>query len=198
MRMQWFKALTLDDFGECTALWLEGKLPHMPTSHYCASVSPETVRLTPVLARLNRSGLFVTTQSQPACTPERRDLGGVADYQRAAVMGFVPPKALMHLLKRTSQFGAALNVRVSSPGSKAVRSMQLVTRHKGRDLTRFGYVLSRKDIAEHFGGVPGWGDHPGLSRSVITALQGCYQVSIMDFEWGRNGLLWPMLEAFAS
>lgn len=200
MVMQWTEARTLRDFGQCTALWLEEKLPHMPTSHYCASVSSETQWLVPVLAVLNRSGKFLTTCSQPACLPGRRPYGGIKSHQRAAVMGFVPPVALEHLLLSLRRMRETFDIKVSIPGAKAGRDTQLVSQHNGNNAGHFGLVLSREEIAEQYGPVllPGWDDHPGLHPDVIAALQRCYQVSIVDQLWGRNSQLWPRLRAMAS
>lgn len=191
--MTWTRARTLDDLGACTALWLRGELPHMPTSHYCESVSPETKRLIPILAELNLSGKFITTFSQPGCIPLRRGYGGIMERQRAAVMGFVPPDAIANTYKVLESL-PNVDLKVSRPGSPSGRQTQLVSQNKGRDITWCGHVLSQEEIAEHYGPVPGWDDHPGLDPMVISSLQGSYQVSVVDLLWGRNHALWPALQ----
>ncbi len=196
MVMQWTEARTLRDFGACTALWLEGKLPHMPTSIYCGdSINPETTRLVPLLAKLNRTGMLFTTQSQPACNAQHRAYGGAAEQQRAAVMGFVQRENIKVVVDRLRAYGDDLSLKVSPPGAKQARSTLLASRHKGRDLTRFGFVLSPRQIAEQFGGVSGWDDHPGLHPDVIVGLQQCYQICVVDQVWGRNSKLWPALQS---
>ena len=193
MTIQWTGAVTLRDFGECMALWLEGKLPHMPTRSYDESVGAEGAGLVPLLAALNRSGKFITTNWQPACTRGHRPYGGIMQVQRAAVMGFVPADAIEQVQGLVSELGGDVDVSIQPPHSNTRKAHQLASQNDGRDITWFGYVLNPAEIARDYGGVRGRRDLPGLRLSIIAGLQRCYQVSIVDQVWGRNEVLWPAL-----
>jgi hypothetical protein len=190
----WTDAHSLNTFGEYTAQWLEGQIDHMPTRVHYKEVHAETARLVPFLAAANRSGSFITTDSQPGCALHRRTWGGMYNVQRAAVMGFVPPSAIDRVRKTLIQTG--IQVRVAPPGSASRHEMLLVSRHEGRDVTWYGEVLSREEIARNYGGVPGHLEMPGLHVKVIRALQNCYQVMVADGMWARN-VLWPALQELA-
>lgn len=62
----WAQANSLEDLGEATARWLEGRISYHPC--YGGDADPETASLVQHLALYNRGGL-VTTFSQPAETP---------------------------------------------------------------------------------------------------------------------------------
>ena len=195
--MSWAEARTLADMGQCVALWLEQKLPHMPTSIHCDVVSTETLRLVPVLARLNRSGRFITDCSQPACSPTDQSYGGFRPWQRAAVMGYVPAGAI-HQIRQLLGSTPGLDLKISLPGAPHSESTQVsCLTTSGAEVRLFGGVLSRREIALHYGPIPGWNDHPGLDPAVIGALQAAYQVSVVDQRWGRNSTLWPTLDQLA-
>jgi uncharacterized protein DUF6919 len=76
----WSEAKTLEDLGEVTARWIEGRVSFHPC--YCADIDTETRPLQEKLAYFNRNGL-VTTFSQPA---EQLDEEGYS--QRACVEGY--------------------------------------------------------------------------------------------------------------
>ena len=187
----WTEARTLTGFGHCVALWLEGSISHMPTRAYCASVSAETAPIVPLLARLNRSGKFITQYSQPSCTPDNTEYVGSMPLQRAALQGFVPATAIRQVCRLLISLDD-VEFKVADPGSSSRRSRQLVSKKGNRNITWFGNVLSPAEIAENYGGT-GASDCPGLQQAVIRALQSAYQVSFFDGKWGRN-VLWPALE----
>lgn len=192
----WTSARTWRDFGECTAQWLERRIGNMPTYSHVLEFCDETRDLVPLLALLNRSAIIVTRFSQPACTPDNRPMGGIMSWQRAAVMGFVPSEAIGRV--RTALTLKDVELQISPPGGNSAPSTLLVSRRRGRNITWFGYVLNPAEIARDYGGARGRSDLPGLRRSVIAALQGCYQVTAVDQEWGRNTVLWPALEQLTS
>ena len=193
-QMTWTAARTLDDLGECVALWLERRLPHMPTSYYCDDVGRETTHLVPTLTRLNRSGKFITECSQPACTPNKRAYGGERPWQRAAIMGYVPSRWLPAVRRQLSGL-SGVELHITPPGAPHQDATMVSCLTQTRTPIRlFGYVWSPAEVAEHFGGIPGWDDHPGLHRTVIGDLLGCYQVSVVDTVWGRNDVLWAALQ----
>lgn len=196
--MSWTAARTLADLGACTAAWLRGRLPDMPVSMYCQGVGAETARIVPVLAALNESGLFVTTASQPGCTPLKRAYGGDQPWQRAAIMGFVPAWSMQHVVSALRCLEGVC-VQACAPGATARLATQVSCRSaSGHEVRLFGSVLSAPEIAEHYGPVPGWEDHPGLHPRLIAQLQAAYQVSVIDLRWGRNSMLWPALSRLAA
>ena len=197
MDLLWTRAQTFADFGECMALSLEGRLLSMPTQAPPNAVTPGSDRLHSLIARLDRSGRLVVTHWQPACTRQSRPYGGIVATQRAGVMGFVPPDAIAHFRDMANSLGAEVDVQIGLPGGPAREANRLVSRNaQDQGVLWFGYVLSGADIARNYGGVLGDSRRPGLSWSVIAALQGCYQVSVVDTQWGRNslwGALAPLL-----
>ncbi len=73
----WYDAKTLLEFGEATALWLEGNIGSMPTAAYYSHPNNESMPLLPYINPLNRA--LVSNFSQPACTAALRPLGGIMD-----------------------------------------------------------------------------------------------------------------------
>jgi hypothetical protein len=196
--MQWTEAATLTDIGECFARYLEGSLPYTPS---LARFFPETVPLVPLLARLNRSGKVITSCSQPACTPDDRSWDGLMAWQRAAIDGYVAPNYIGEVASLLGAIGCELSV--SPPGALQRLATMLASRdpkssHPDGDMSYFGYVHSQEEIAEFYGSkhTP-WDDCddiPGLHPDGIKLLQDCYQISVVDPEWGRNSVLWPALQ----
>jgi len=183
-RKRWASAHTLADLGNLTALWLEGEIASQPG--YAANCGPaeETADLVPVLAALNRSG-YVTDASQPGY-----DEGGW--QQRAAVEGFTTPDVAEHL--RTVAQDARLFVRLqcASRWRNHYAHAITVTRNGGRPYTRFGVQLSRRQIRDaHLG-------YGACRPDVVRALCGALRVTVVDFEWGRDDALWPVLAQFAE
>lgn len=76
----WEDARTLEELGEATAKWIEGKVLFHPC--YAGTIDDETESIVETLAFFNRNG-FVTTFSQPA-----RALDDCGYSQRACVQGF--------------------------------------------------------------------------------------------------------------
>lgn len=79
----WTDCRTLDDLGECTALWLEGRIARMPAYGGPVDYDDFVPGAVAILAAVNRAG-YVTTNSQP----------GTARYGTTAdVHGFTYPGA---------------------------------------------------------------------------------------------------------
>lgn len=187
----WTDARTLEDVGLCIADWLERKIDPMPTCARYERVSAETARLVPLLTALNRSGLFITTSSQPGCTPNDRWWGGAMPFQRAGIVGFVPAKAIARVRAALKQ--DKLCLCVAPPGTNSPHAKIPVSCRRAVATAHFGYTLSASEIARDYGGVLGDPALPGLNVRVIRVLQGCYQVTAVDRRWGCNSLLWPAL-----
>ena len=61
-----------------------------------------------------------------------------------------------------------------------------------QETTWFGGAMSRADIEDEdtsFGAC-----HPDAIKAIFSG----WQVTIVDPEWGRNDVLWPVLEGFAK
>ncbi len=67
-----------------------------------------------------------------------------------------------------------------------------VTLAGDQENTWFGSSYTRGDIEDDQAGY-------GICRpGAIEALCAAWQVTIIDPEWGRNDVLWPVLESFAA
>lgn len=201
----WAQARSLAHVGELTARWLEGRITHQPG--YCdpepgeePGPDPETEPIRHLLAACCRAG-YVTTGSQPGTAGPAAGVPG----QRAAVEGLCDAAAWASLgpLAR----GAGLIVIAHDPSSPARRTRAdgrccrwcarrpgavPVTRLDGRDVTWFGARRTRRDLRDvHVG----FGEcHPDAVREVCAAVQ----VILVEREWGRNEVLFPLLERWAA
>jgi hypothetical protein len=188
-RKAWKSARTLEDLGELTAQWIEGKIGEQPAYHGTTDIeSPEMV---PVLAALNRAG-YVTIQSQQGSDGPGYD--GAHWVQRAAVEGFAS-----HELAQRIWDAAPLNlhvidlcndhlprVRVSS------RYAWTVTYRNREPCTSFGHHLSRRHLRDaHVG-------YGSLAAAAQDALCSAHQVTVIDLEPGRRDLLWDFLSGFCA
>jgi len=183
-REQWAAARTLADLGELTARWLEGDLASQPAYQAGCGPDPETERLIPVLAQMNRAG-YLTSGSQPGYR-----IGDEKSDQRAAVEGFAAQGTALRLIGTAQR--AALRVVAYPPSMMPRRRVRYddavpVTRYRGDDATWFGAARPRRDIRSP---VVGYGI---CRKEAVRSLCGAWQVTIIDPEWGRNDLLWDAL-----
>ncbi|MEW2578372.1 DUF6919 domain-containing protein [Streptomyces syringium] len=184
-RRRWEGARTLPDLGELMALWLEGSLLSRPGPDFTGAIQPdpETTRLVPVLAGLNRAG-FLTDDSQPGEIGPGFD--GLTWEQRAWVDGFVADAGLASRICEVGE-RAGLRVVVHVRGRQTLlvpRGGEVVTRRGGGDYTRAGIRMPDDHLAQVFEGC-----HPDAVRAVCEARQ----VTVFDPVWGRNDVLWPTL-----
>jgi hypothetical protein len=185
-RETWATARTLSGLGELTAQWLEGRIASTPG--YYGGPDEETIPLVPVLARLNRAG-FVTDTSQPGCTEESRRLGLIE--QRAGVQGYVPPELGGQLYDAAE--AADLLIVTCRPDEVPRRRYHYdrditVTKVAGRHFTGFGVRIPRRHIRDrHIG-------HGVCSREAVNALCSAWQVTFIDPMYGREALLWDVLD----
>ena len=183
----WQSARTLADLGELTARWLEGTLASQPG--YCGpSDVDDPERLVPLLARLNRAG-FVTTGSQAGEFGRGRD--GADGQQRAAVEGFATGAALVRF--SDAAHDAGLLAVAYDPASLfrwryGYRDSIAVTARAGRNYTWFGVRIPRRHIRDS------WTGYGMCHRDAVKALCGAWQLTLVDPEWGRPGVLWETLE----
>jgi hypothetical protein len=176
----WASARTVADLGELTAQWIEGTLSSQPG--YCGPSDIEDPAMIPVLATLNRAG-FKTTASQAGET-------GPGWEQRAAVEGFASRETARLLFN--AAWDAGLFAIAHDPASLPRwryrhRQAVTVTTVNGRGFTRFGVHLPRRHIRD------GWIGCGICHPDAVRALCQAWQVTVIDPEWGRAGLLWPVL-----
>jgi hypothetical protein len=180
---RWAAARTLADLGELTAQWLEGRLPYNPAY---GNPAPETSGLIPVLAAANRAG-FVNHQSQPG---EPLDEQGSA--QRANVSGYCTPEGFARLMAAAS--GADLIITAAraldASEERKFGPFFTITLDAGEEFTWDGIALSRSILDDSYG----WDCHPAAVDELFSA----WQVTLIDPVWGRNDVLWPVLQAFAD
>lgn len=184
-REQWAGARTLADLGELTARYLEGDLAGHPA--YWGRPDEETTPLIATLAAANRAG-FVTECSQPGQALALGVRGGWWQ-QRAAVSGWVDPATaslLEGLVRGTDQL-----LMVAGPVGwrRDYRDAVVCTEVNGYPITRFGGRPSLREIRAIWG---------VCSREARGQLCGDDFVSIIDLAWGRNDVLWPLLDRFAA
>ena len=179
----WLTARTLADLGELTAQFIEGKIAYSPT--HGAPVDPETAGLVPVLAAANRAG-FVTHQSQPGMPLDEH-----GSAQRANVSGYATPGAFSRLMAAAS--GADLIITAGralddSP-QRDFGPFFCITMDEGEEYTWDGIGMTRSALDAFYG--------PDCHPAVVSDLLAAWQVTLIDPVWGRNDVLWPVLEAFA-
>jgi hypothetical protein len=66
----------------------------------------------------------------------------------------------------------------------------VVTLNCETENTRFGGLASRSLLREMY--------EEDLHQDAVQAMCDAWQVTIIDPEWGRNDVLWPMLGEFAG
>lgn len=190
----WFRASILSDLGRLTADWLQGRNLYLPA--YAATCpDPETRELIPALAAANRAG-YVTNSSQPGHDPET-GFDGWQWQQLAAVSGFCDEHTAATLLAMT-EHTTGLVAYTWPPGSKRRSDLHDVPATIRQDPasgdiwvnTVFGPPLSRREVRSIYRG--------DLPRPAIKALQGAWQVTLFDPDYGRNDRLWPLLEQWAA
>jgi hypothetical protein len=176
---RWRAARTLTDLGELTAQWLNGAIAYTPT--YCGPES-ETTPLIPVLAACNRAG-FVTTHSQPG---EALDEHGGA--QRADVSGFASSKTFARLMAAVADADLIITA-ARAAADEDLGPFINITLDEGDEFTWDGGAMTQRQIEAAYRK-----DCP----DAVEALCRAWQVTLIDPQWGRNDVLWPMLARFAG
>lgn len=178
----WREARTFEDVAVLTAHWLRGHLLWNPNGH-AGGPDPETSPLAEILAAANEAGIL-TEGSQPGELAEHH---GLPWRQRAFVTGFVADAALAQALCAQAA-EAGLIVRAYRPGSRVdengERDAVDVTRWGARVNTGMGNRASRRAVRRIF-----LGCHP----QAVRAVTGAWQITVIDPEWGRDTVLWPLL-----
>ncbi len=183
----WSSTSSLQDLGDLTALYLEGKIASQPGYQPGTGPDEETQPHIATLAAVNRAG-FVTTCSQPGDDGPGYD--GKHWRQRAAVDGFISDVCDLKRLAQAA--GLTFIAKRSSRWKNRYQDAVAVTERDGRHLTGFGVQLSRRHLRDP------WVGYGVCSEAAQDALCDAWQVTIIDPEWGRNTVLWPMLDRYAK
>ena len=171
----WREARTLAEVAELTALWLEGQLNYHPA--YGNGPDNETAPLVAALAAFNRAG-FLTEFSQPG-------EAGSWGAQRAAVSGFCDEGVadLLYEVSTTSD----LIVLCFRAGALFHGQQAPVTRDsEGIAATWAGAPSDVEYLDTCYG-------HAG--PQLVEMLSACWQVTVIDAQWGRDDLLWHTIRS---
>lgn len=191
-RKRWQAATTLADLGELTAQWLEGTIRSHPCQASRGGPSDETSDLVPALAQANRAG-FVTHQSQPGCSETVDD--GTLWEQRAFVEAFTDTNTMRAVTDAGIESGLLVYAYLASRSwFPAIRrgSATVVTINDGSPFTVVGHQFSRRFL---HGSVSPF---VGCNDAAIDRVCDAWQVTIVDPAWGRNDVLWPLLDQLAN
>jgi hypothetical protein len=169
----WREARTLDDLGELTAQWLEGRISCAP-SNGGAAPDEETLPLVAVLAEANRHGYF-TDFSQPGLTYP----GG--DAQRAAVAGFCTEELADRISRTVLRTDL---VALVTPPDLYNPTQIPVTTDEGEAFTWVGGGTDGGHVDDMYG---------DACPNALEALNGAWRVEVFDPVWGRDDLLWERL-----
>lgn len=184
-RAGWSNARTLTDLGELTARWLEGSIRVLPGYGGRRGCGPdqETRPLIRTLAAANRRG-YVTCQSQPGYDGLAYD--GRPAQQRAAVEGFADPE-IARWLTRQARAAGLLVVQTMATRRRQIdyRTAVTVSQWDGKVHTEFGATLTRSHLR--------W-VYQELPDEALDAITSAIQVTLIDPEWGRQDVLWRVLE----
>jgi hypothetical protein len=167
-REVWAQARTLDDLGELTAQWLEGRIDSQPGYYGPVDVDEDlSPGMTEALAACNRAG-FLTHSSQ----------AGSVDYdQQADVVGFATPQT-------------AARIAAGLDGSE-YRHAELPVRgrfERSSPDAHLGWHLTSAEVGDMYDGV---------GPDAVDAVREATQVSVYDPVTGRN-TLWADLQAAVS
>lgn len=178
---RWYSADTLEELGELTAQWLEGKIASQPAYAPKCGPDEETAHLVPVLAAVNRAG-YLTDQSQPGVSPEA-GYDGAIWCQRAAVSGYASVGLARRIEAACAAAGLIVHVHTATGGRRRGHGTVVTTRAE-RPCTGFGHRVLPSDIAFLY---------EACSPDALDALVSARQVTVIDPEWGRDDVLWPLL-----
>ncbi|WP_371604949.1 hypothetical protein OG345_41080 (plasmid) [Streptomyces sp. NBC_01220] len=177
-RQLWRAASTLDDLGELTAAWLEGKMQSQPAWQPRFGPDDETLPHVPVLAIANRGG-YVTNASQPGRLHTGAD--GTEWRQRAAVEGFVSDSLVLQRLIDTAE-QAGLDVVLNDADHRTKDAIP-VTLRNGKPHTTFGRTLGPGDLKVMWRGFP----------NALILMADAHQLTIVDPDFGPSARLWDVL-----
>jgi hypothetical protein len=186
-RRRWQSARTLTDLGGLMAQWLGGEIASWPG--YAPNHGPdeETAEagLVPVLAACNRAG-YVTIASQPGWGPGP-GYDGLTWCQRAAVEGFITDHRLLQRLADAAE-EAGMQLLLAGRLDTGRQGITVTTRDH-RPYTGFGGHLDGPNLRNIW---------RGISPAALEEIYRATQVTIVDPQWGRNDVLWPLLKSLSE
>jgi hypothetical protein len=176
-REVWRQAVTLEAAGELTARWLEGGTEYQAAT-FTARYDEETDPIAPLLAQLNRNGLF-TKESQPGL----RYSGGA---QRQYVTGFCNADVAAQLLALSTRSDL---VTVAHGPEEAGTAAIPVTLDGAEVVT----VLGSSETPATWDQIQDWAEETNETLALLLA--DSWYVEIFDPAWGRNDVLLPAILA---
>lgn len=179
-RKRWAQARTLDDLGELTALWLEGRIDSQPGYYGRVDVDEDDAPgLTAALIACNRAG-YLTNDSQAGYDGEGYD--GARWRQLATVDGYATEATVQRM---RAHLGQRFTVLAQPLGRRRGRKV-VVTWREGVPFTAFGG--SSRSLAET--------DYDGCSAEALRAVRSAWTLTVYDPRPGHNQL-WAALEQAA-
>lgn len=169
-RRAWAAARDLPGLGLLVTRWLAGEIRETPS--HCGRPDPETARIAPVLAAVNRAGM-VTENSQPASLPAEAALAGCPWNAWVALYA---GDAALAALRRAAE-GSPVEIRTACRGGV----------HSGHDGDRRGCPRTSLDGF--------WGERAPHARAAVGL---AWYVLLADPEPGRDDRLWPLLAGVAA
>ena len=189
-RRAWKQARTLTELGELAARWLEGDIASQPGYRPNCGPARETAGLIPTLARLNRAGYY-TVGSQPGLAPTEGHDGRVWT-QRAAVTGFADDDTWDRIRTAVERARQLVLIAHRTPPRGRVWTRPRRLRGAGMAITTAG-----DRVHTQFGARMSLGDIEGylweLGQEGFAAVRGALQVTVIDPVWGRDDVLWSVL-----
>jgi hypothetical protein len=182
----WAATRSLREVAELTALWLEGKLASQPGYLPDCGPDAETADLVPTLVALNRAG-WLTDVSQPGWGPGP-GYDGATWAQRAGVGGFTDPR-LADRIEAAACAAGLIVVRHDGASRWAGRNSVTVTTRSACPHTGFGARWSRRELSSQY---------LECGNRAVAEIKKATQLTVVDPEWGRDDLLWPVLRRQAQ
>lgn len=204
-RAPWREAITLGQWGELTAQWLEGTLPYQPW--YGCVAGPDEMTDYPEFHRalidVNRAGALITHGSQPGC----REVGfnGATWTQYAFVEGFCGTETLWRCITLAKVYGLVLSAYSGSGGHLGDGAMYHYAPDPEFPIDQHGMVVT-------FNGPTPWtstGHQMDKSyldlcigqdadEGMADVLHAAWQVCLIDPEHSRNNRITSVLRALAE
>ncbi|MFT4649531.1 MAG: hypothetical protein ACI9X4_002771 [Glaciecola sp.] len=175
---RWRNATSFQDLCRLTVEFLDGDLPAFP-GWMAADIDEETDDWVPELAAANERGLLTTASQPGACPALSHD--GLPWSQRAFVVGFASAALVEEL--RTQIEGSRLRLFDFGPQESGGDPMP-AARHGDREYLHVGTGEGPAEL-EVFA--------HRVGPEALQALSETRYVCLIDPEWGRDDLLWPIL-----
>lgn len=189
--IDWDAITTLGAYGRAVADWLEGDLNGYPVHVDLSGPNDETAEITPVLARLNRSGWVGSHMSQPARSePSNGTDWGL--WQRAHVALLVDPRAA-GLLRDVAETAGLLVMDAHGPHRLCITR---VDRNDGAGIVDLTWANPDSDPLDGIAYEHQY-HAPRLARRIGRGGLGV-PMDVADVVWGRPDVLWDAMDDFIN